>query len=317
MLASLFLWQVTGFLVEVRGDWKMMADIFRMPRQNTGYGICWHCNCKLEAVRQFSLDASWRRPENRLTHYGFVQRLLGQGRRMSPLFAAPGAHTSIFKFDWLHAVDQGVAADFLGNCFWFFLSFEPGNNQEERCSSLWLKVSKFYEDHNVQDKLPRLKLTMLRKKGSSSPKLRSKASEARALIPFVYLHAQSVLSLEDDVHISILNASSHLQKCYSLLSRDSYVPEEMLHHSVRFLQLYTALEQVFDDGTWKVKPKFHLFAELCLGVSNPSLFWTYRDEDMGGYLSATSRTRGGKRSPMAVSLNVLEKFRSKDQPWLK
>ena len=295
----------------------MMADIFRMPRQNTGYGICWLCNCKLQDVRQFSVDALWRQPENRLTHYGFVQRLLEHGRQMSPLFAAPGVQTTVFKFDWLHAVDQGVAADFIGNCFFYFLAFEAGNNQEERCSSLWLKIVKFYDDFSVQDKLPCLKLTMLRKSTGSSPKLRSSAAEARALIPFVSLHAQRVLSVDDEIHMSILNASLHLQKCYSLLSRDSYVPDEMLHHSVRFLQLYTALETVFDDGTWKVKPKFHLFAELCLGKSNPSLFWTYRDEDMGGYLSATSRTRGGKRSPMAVSLNVLEKFRAKDQPWLK
>ena len=309
--------QVSGFLVEVRGDWKMMADIFRMPRQNTGYGICWRCNCLPGDIRQFSMDAPWRQEGNRLDHWRVVERLLQQGHQMSPLFAAPGIETTVFKFDWLHAVDQRVAADFLGNALTYFLSFEPARNQEDRCSQLWLKVQQFYSEFAVQDKLPCLKLTMLKKKSTSSPKLRAKAAEARALVPFVYLHAQKALSMNNEIHVSILNASVHLHKCYSLLSHETFVPQAMLHHSVKFLQLYAALESYFDDGTWKVKPKFHLFAELCAGDSNPSMFWTYRDEDMGGYLAATSRTRGGKRSPKAISLNVLEKFRSKDQPWLK
>jgi hypothetical protein len=32
-------------LVEVRGDWKMLAETFHMPRWNEKGGICWSCSC--------------------------------------------------------------------------------------------------------------------------------------------------------------------------------------------------------------------------------------------------------------------------------
>ena len=47
----------------------------------------------------------------------------------------------MFLADWLHCVDIGAAADFLGELFWMLLGKLPGNNQEEQCMPLWLRKS--------------------------------------------------------------------------------------------------------------------------------------------------------------------------------
>ena len=42
--------QCRSCLVEVRGDWKMLAETFHMPRWNTKDGICWSCDCRPDEV---------------------------------------------------------------------------------------------------------------------------------------------------------------------------------------------------------------------------------------------------------------------------
>lgn len=37
-------------LVEIRGDWKMLAETFHLPRWNEKGGICWSCNCTNKEV---------------------------------------------------------------------------------------------------------------------------------------------------------------------------------------------------------------------------------------------------------------------------
>ena len=44
---------VRGALVEVRGDWKMMAEVFKLPKHNENAGICWKCPCTLREVLPF------------------------------------------------------------------------------------------------------------------------------------------------------------------------------------------------------------------------------------------------------------------------
>ena len=51
-------------------------------------------------------------------------------------------------------------------------------------SALWGEVQGFYKTYNVCDKLSNLVETMIRKDQSSPPKLRGKAAEVRAFVPF-------------------------------------------------------------------------------------------------------------------------------------
>ena len=88
-----------------------------------------------------------------MTDEDFLQRQLEQGKKTSPLMAAPGVTTKIFRRDWLHIVDQGVGADFLGNCFKTFLPFMPGGNKKERRLALWDRIRAFYDANAVRDRM--------------------------------------------------------------------------------------------------------------------------------------------------------------------
>ena len=78
--------------------------------------------------------------------------MLRNGCRVNPLLqAVPWMKTRIFRVDWLHAADQGVEADFLGNLFHMAAKICDGSNEKLRMQSLWLKVQGFYEANNVQD----------------------------------------------------------------------------------------------------------------------------------------------------------------------
>ena len=51
--------------------------------------------------------AEWR--HQRLSTLEFIHRQKELGKKISPIFSVQGVSNRIFRFDWLHAVDQGVA----------------------------------------------------------------------------------------------------------------------------------------------------------------------------------------------------------------
>ena len=59
---------------------------------------------------------------------------------LNPISKIPWITAAIFKMDWLHATDQGCAADFLGNAFWAIKDKFPGRSQKERVRGLWEKT---------------------------------------------------------------------------------------------------------------------------------------------------------------------------------
>ena len=304
--------QPLGFqalLCEVRGDWKFYKECFNFPGWNTVSGICWHCDCTPAELREVGPDAGWR--NRRLSHWDLIHRIRRNNVEVSPLFSSPFLKGSCFKIDWLHAVDQGVGADFLGNFFYYVVrELLEGANLTERCSSLWMKIQAYYRRHEVQDRLQLLRFSMLRKE-KASPKLRASAAEARALIPFALELAHEVLDDANPFHAAMKSAAYHLLQCYKSLSKESIFWEDVLRTSSRkFAAQYIALEMATDKPkTWVVKPKMHVFLELCSSGSQPSLFWTYRDEDFGGACARWSRRRGGLLRPWPCSCGLLDRFR--------
>ena len=94
-----------------------------------------------------------------------------------------GKNINIFKIDWLHAVDQGAGADFLGNVFLLLLGKMEGSNKNARLRRLLLELNTWYRDNEVGARLNTRTRGMIRI-SRASPKLRCKAAECRALIPF-------------------------------------------------------------------------------------------------------------------------------------
>ncbi len=165
---------------------------------------------------------------------------------MSPLFSAPWAKTAIFRPDWLHAVDQGVAADFTGNVFWHLVKDRrllPGNTEKERCKNLWMRVQEFYAANQVGDRLQNLTIGMFCKQGGT-PKLCSSAAHCRALVPFLrslQSHA-GLLDATNNVHIAMRAAVVELNECYQALSSNNIFGEDILRvFSRKFVAQYVAL----------------------------------------------------------------------------
>ena len=118
---------------------------------------------------------------NRLSTDQFLQRERARGKAVSPIFTVFGTSglivsvclffrlflfvfsqvvfflfhlglfTYLFKVDWLHASDKGVAADFLGNLFVLLLKKMPRGTRKFKCQKLFELMQEFYEDHDIED----------------------------------------------------------------------------------------------------------------------------------------------------------------------
>ena len=128
----------------------MLKDVFRLPQHNEKAGCCWLCPATPDNMRDASAAAPWRVP---WCTTDLVQRLLAQGHLCSPLFSLPAFTINMFKLDWLHIMDLGVAADVAGNVLWVLQGKIPGANVKMRVSKLYLQIAKYYKETGVQDKL--------------------------------------------------------------------------------------------------------------------------------------------------------------------
>ena len=145
----------------------------------------------------------------------------------------------------------------------------------------------------------------------NSPKLRASAAQARALVPFAVWATGRYFDDGDQVELAAKTAAMRLNECYAALAEDKDGWEEqLLHNSICFAEQYVALEAYHDDAKiWKVKPKLHLFLEICSEGTKPSLIWGYQDEDFGGVFAKFGRRKGGLQSSGPTSNNVLMHFR--------
>ena len=300
---------ISGVLCEVRGDWSMLKQVFRFPAWNEKRGCCWLCRATPATIRQCGQDAVWR--NQRLTHFEFLARQVQDGLTISSLFGCPCLTTSCFKPDWLHAVDQGTAADFLGSLMHVLLPFFPGANKHDRCKNMFLHIRAYYRTHAVDSKYDNLTVKMFHSKKGF--KLRGKAAEVRGLITWARLACDEFLSGSTDVRMQTIRSACHsLAACYAQLSHLVFDLHTMAEQCRRYCMLCIALDDTSTNKLWRTKPKLHLMQELCeLQGDNPSKYWTYRDEDFGGTLAGYARHRGGGNTARSSGTKMLIRFLAK------
>lgn len=261
-------------------------------------------------------DADWR--TNRLTTAQFLERQLLNGRRVSPIFKVFGVFIWLFRLDWLHIADLGVAADFIGNFFEMVLSKMPGTTREARAAEIWKEMQKFYVAGFVADRMKSFDCKNFQASGNNPPKLRgTNAASMRALVPFVKQLADDYLHDAVPLELSAKHCAHHLQQCYQSLSATSRAMSDdvFLESSIQFVNHFYAMYLARGDGlNWRVKPKMHLFLELCAEGTSPSLFWCYRDEDFGGTVAKLCRMRGTWKQLKAYSIHGLDMFMMQNDP---
>ena len=237
-------------------------------------------------------------------------RLHRQGDRINPLLQIPWIQVRCFRPDWLHVADLGVAADFIGNTLFILHQLCPGPSRAVRVEYLNAWLQDWYSRNRVEDRFNRLlpELFIQRDKGY---KLRGGAAKVRALVPWICLVCQVLLSPDDPIHGSVREAATCLAKIYDVLREDAFDEVVARHQSTRFALLWLALHDVQngdDNSAWRLKPKLHMFLHMCSDGSRPARFWCYRDEEYGGGVARRARRRGGILSAPAVSKTVLHRF---------
>jgi hypothetical protein len=252
--------------------------------------------------------ADWR--SSLLSHWDVINRILEKGERVNPLLQAPWFHSRIVRADWLHACDQGVTADFLGNLFHACQAVAPGSSVKVRTQVLSTKMLDWYRVNNVQDRLDCLLPSHFtqNKKGF---KLRASAAVTRALVPFGVALASELLG-ESPQHKAMKSAAIHLNNVYASLHNDSFFFADLAREeSVKFALLYVALHDYLhdiDDRAFRIKPKLHLFLHITSDGSRPALYWNYRDEDWGGSVARLAHRQGGAVTALSCSSRVLSHF---------
>lgn len=293
-----------GLLSEIRGDWDFFETVLSFPAYNRLSGMCWMCNA---TYGNFKTQA-WRNMP--FTDNMLFQRLARDGKHISVIFNLPGVKASLCRPDWMHTVDLGVAADICGHIFVMLLETFDGTLQQ-KCTELWKQLQQWYASTKPQARLKRLDLSMFRP-GGSAPKLKGKAAEIRALVPWLPVACQKWHAGTQQQQTA-LSLCKQLAVCYECL--DDFNASKLKLASQKVATLYIALEadalrqNPTDTHTWRVKPKLHLFQHLCeLGGDNPRDFWCYADETAQGSYSDLFTRRGGKDNASVNALRVLQRW---------
>ena len=268
-------------------------------------------------VHEADDNAEWR--SNRFTTNQFLERQILCGRGISPIFSVFGVFIYLFRVDWLHAADLGVAADFLGNLFHMLLPKMAGNTRDQRVQCLWEHMQKFYADNpHVLDRMDNFLYKHI-DSGSSTlpPKLKANGACTRALVPFGNQMARMFLSDAIPIEQAAKAAAHHLLQCYQSLSHTSagLKADVMYESSKQFANHYYAIFRATGDGVaWRVKPKMHCFLEVCSEGTDPNLFWCYRDEDCGGTVAKQCKMRGNWNQYKSFSRHGLSMFCIQNDP---
>lgn len=295
-------------LCQVKADWKAMKEIFYFPGWQGDQGCCWLCSATVQDMRttQSTLDKA-------LDHWSFLHRQRFEyGKPVSKLLQAPTLRLHQFHPDWLHTMDQGCTADFLGNLFqWILLPKMDGRTAADRLKQLFTLIQKYYVEHPVQHQYNSLTAKMLQKTATSAPKLRGRASEVKGLVLFGKLMADVYCRQENLVEHTAKMAATHLNNLYDIVwNRHSFSAAAMKTESFKFRALMRALDAYHPESNqWRMKPKMHLMEELCeKRCDNPLDASTYRDEDWGGAVARWAKRRAGKNTVASTAKNVLTKF---------
>lgn len=308
-------------LLEIRGDWAWYKEMFNFPSWSS-HTICWQCRATQRngafPYHDFSTRASWR--SSRYYKGEFFAAVRAQNLPVCCLFSLPGVSIDMVMIDVLHAMDLGITQDVVGNLFFEMLELRilAGASREARLTSLWAKLKAHYKAMKTSNRLQKLTMGMV-KADKKPPKLRTKAAETRHIMPFAVEIAQELHAADPSVHnATILQMVSGLFDLYMMMGLEVWPAELASSTSRKVGLLYKALSDESigkgQDWRWRMKPKWHLFAELFSQQApqrgDPSLFWTYADEDFVGYCAQIARSRGGPRSAAVTARKVIERYRA-------
>ena len=178
-----------GCIALIVPDWAMLKTLCRFPQHNEKKGFCYKCDVTPASYKDLGQDGPWRQKEHRMTHFQCLERMLRDGVGIAAIMGLPGLDIiAVFRLDWMHVMDGGVSADFLGILFHTLLGHMSGTTLASKVGSLFKLVQKWYKSFpGVLDaRLDNLTVGMIypERKTTKSPKLNGQCAEIRSLISF-------------------------------------------------------------------------------------------------------------------------------------
>ena len=297
-------------LVQMRGDWDWNVKVFGAPTFNTKLGMCWMCNCKPGDWHAMSQED---RRRYCLGKADWLANLAAREKPAMQLFNLKGVSNQTMFPDWMHAVDEGIAASVVGQCLKEFESHCAGSNKDERLNALWGFIKDLYQKNNTDHDKRLWKLTSkdFVKSSTVPPELDAKAAQVKGLCPLLHHLAQRLLPGEGTPHQRAVKKLAKLcSSMYTSLEKADLA--QLVRHGRLLKQQWMALEteaQAQDDFVnFHSKPKWHFFDHLLDQVQeglHPKSTWCYQDETFGHLLQGFGQRRGGKRNPSSHANKVL------------
>eukprot|EP00971_Amphidinium_carterae_P014259 281533-Amphidinium_carterae.1 len=144
--------------------------------------------------------------------------MLREQNRLSTLWQLPAFHTDMVRIDWLHAVDQGIAAKLFGAVMHMAIGRgDYGLVQEARAKHVFKLMLAFYKSSGVTN--DRLKLLPIKrfKQPKQRPVLKASAGQIKALVPFFKdLVLTWPVTSKEVAQVRIACVAMH--ECYSCLA---------------------------------------------------------------------------------------------------
>lgn len=265
-----------------------------------------------------NLSALWRK--NRYACGEYVRKLRAAGIEISPLLFSPGMQSAYVCIDSLHAEDIGFALDAIGNFFWLLVSIRsnlfPETSIDKRGYALWARINSMYTTYKTTCRLQTLTREMsLKQHKHSTPKLRAKDGECRHLLHLACeISAEFAMTDQSVLHSTISATFAKLFDYQMSLGVTPFHHEACAKACRDCCTLYKGISDNTPSNLWKIKPKIHMFQELCEYMApmlrDPSNYWNYRNESYVGFISSVSSSRGGVRTAAKNPKNVLQKCRA-------
>ena len=244
-----------------------------------------------------------------------------------PLVASDLFSRHTYRLDCLHVLDHnGVAGLVVGNIFALHLSTVndviPGANQENRLDFLNDDIKGFCSTHNVQNRVPLLKLSNIFREGFPELHGRAiKAANTRSLVAYALdLQKRAVDIDPNDVNHHALKIVQSLQTVYDILYSGEFflTPNEVgtLHNKLTRMgvnyQLLATQTSAQGQLRWKQTPKLHYAVghmAMQAALINPRYVQTYGSEGLVGKVCQIFKKTMDGPYHATVQRKILRKYK--------
>ena len=188
-------------VVEIRGDWRFLVDVFQMTVSPTSTHVCYKCKATLRSGPQsfasFGPDAAWVGTQR--SNKDFLLHCLPDldVNSSCPLLFLRNFHVGMLKPCFMHVAHLGVGMYSNGSAMKVLL--DAGvcgqGSKDEKLRVLWLRFLAWRKQNKIQVAFPRFRGFLLKDDDGSQVWYQTKAWHSRVLTGFLaeelqkWLHA--------------------------------------------------------------------------------------------------------------------------------